>query len=102
MISCNVSKRLNKSISNPGKISINGVFIVSIKITKTANEIIETIINDKNLPNVIFLVFLGKSLFLIILSFLISLSISWSNFAFNDSELSEFDILSTVGSITFS
>ena len=30
--------------------SINGVFIVSIKITKTANEIIETIIYDKNLP----------------------------------------------------
>ena len=102
MISCKISKRLNKSISNPGKISINGVFIVSIKITKTANEIIETIIYDKNLLKVIFLDFLGKSLFWIVLSFLISLSILWSNFAINDSKLSEFDGLSTVGSITFS
>ena len=47
-ISFNVSKRLNKIISNPGKILINGVFKVSIKIINATNDTINTIKLEKN------------------------------------------------------
>ena len=47
-ISFNVSKRLNKIISNPGKILINGVFKVSIKIIIATKDTINTIKLEKN------------------------------------------------------
>ena len=43
IISCNVSKRLNSIISNPGNTLISGVLRVSRKITNATNDIINTI-----------------------------------------------------------
>ena len=42
-MSCNVSKRLNKTISRPGKMFINGDFIVSTSIINAIKDIITTI-----------------------------------------------------------
>jgi hypothetical protein len=42
-MSCNVSKRLNSIISNPGKTFISGVFKVSSKIINATKDIINTI-----------------------------------------------------------
>ena len=56
-ISFNISKRLNKTISNPGKIFIKGNFSVSNKIINATDEIIKTNKNEKKL--LIFIIFKG-------------------------------------------
>jgi hypothetical protein len=47
--SFNVSKKLNKIISKPGKRLINGVFSVSTTIISAINEMIETNKYEKKL-----------------------------------------------------
>ena len=53
-MSFNVSNRLNKINSKAGKMFINGVFKVSIKIIKDRNVITKTIKYEKNLLPILF------------------------------------------------